>query len=170
MRGSSRSYEASFSGLQDHKSKLLGFKEFFTVSTLSSSSEVYQLLLDEDDNLSVVLHWGLGKLTKEEMPERLLLRSHSQDLDQEQAWLVKCYRVVYSKCIAQLHYMTYMYSACKRVQFQSAGGYKQVPMSTCKYQILITLYNYYTHFKAYNVGLPVVFYLARTISTRQTSI
>ena len=100
MQGSSRSYEASFSGLQDHKRKLLGFKEFFTVSTLSSSSEVYQLLLDEDDNLSGVLHWGLGKLTNKEMSVRLLLRSNSQDLDQEQAWLVKCCRVVYSKCIA----------------------------------------------------------------------
>ena len=106
MRGSSRSYEASFSGLQDHKSKLLGFKEFFTASTLSSSSEVYQLLLDEDDNLSVVLHWGLGKLTKKEMSERLLLRPHSQGL--EQAWLVKCYRVMYSKCIAHAVNLDYV--------------------------------------------------------------
>ena len=88
-----RSYEESFSSLEDHKRKLLGFKEFFTVSQLSSSSEVYQLLLDEDDNLSVVLHWGLGKLSKKEMSENPLLRSYSQDLDQEQAWLVKCCRV-----------------------------------------------------------------------------
>ena len=108
MQGSSRSYEASFSGLRDHKRKLLGFKEFFTVSTLSSSSEVCQLLLDEDDNLSVVLHWGLGKLTKKEMSVRLLLRSHSQDLGQEQAWLVKCCRVVYSKCIAHTVNLDYV--------------------------------------------------------------
>ena len=64
----------------------MGFKEFVSVSTPSSPSEVFELLLDEDDSLSVVLQWALEKLTKE-MSElgRLVIQSSCQ----EQAWLVK---------------------------------------------------------------------------------
>ena len=63
----------------------MGFKEFVSVSTPSSPSEVFELLLDEDDSLSVVLQWALEKLKEMSELGRLVIQSSCQ----EQAWLVK---------------------------------------------------------------------------------
>ena len=41
------------------------FKEFTSDSTPNTPSELYTLLLYEDDNLSIALKWALEKLTKE---------------------------------------------------------------------------------------------------------
>lgn len=87
MKRDSRSQHTSFTTLRNRKSRLMGFKEFVSFSTPSSPSEVFELLLDEDDNLSVVLRWALEKLTKEmsELGHRVRRSSF-----REQAWLVKC--------------------------------------------------------------------------------
>lgn len=79
-----------FSSLRNRKSKLVGFKEFFSVSTPSSHSDVYALLLDEDENLSVALCWAMEKLTKEVSKSGLPSWFQRQAMTQKQAWLVSC--------------------------------------------------------------------------------
>ena len=61
----SYSYYDSSTSLQNRKAALMRFKEFTSDSTPNTSSELYTLLLYEDDNLSTALKWALEKLTKE---------------------------------------------------------------------------------------------------------
>ena len=61
----SYSYYDSSTSLQNRKAALMRFKEFTSDSTPNTPSELYTLLLYEDDNLSIALKWALEKLTKE---------------------------------------------------------------------------------------------------------
>ena len=58
----SLSYCTSTTCLENRKAALLEFKEFTSNPTSNAPSELYTLLLYEDDNLSIALKWALEKL------------------------------------------------------------------------------------------------------------
>ena len=61
----SYSYYDSTTSFQNRKAALMRFKEFTSDPTPNTPSELYTLLLYEDDNLSAALNWALDKLAKE---------------------------------------------------------------------------------------------------------
>ena len=61
----SYSYYDSTTCLAKRKIALIEFKQFASDPTTSIPSELYTLLLYEDDNLSIALKWALEKLSEE---------------------------------------------------------------------------------------------------------